>query len=341
MDMENLFGGAKGDVTSVPIATIVADVERLARDLGVGSLTALVRAYANWGRTDMAVYRRELLANGVEPVQIFSFNQDVKNAADIEMVVDVLEVAAEAPWVDVFVIVSGDGGFVPLIRRLHTLGKYVIVVTTSHSAAGGGNMFLKAAADHFHEVQVPEPNKKPTVGDTTVAVSRPAPQFVVKPVPKISTKTVTKPAVKPATRPVLKTVTKPVTKPAVKPVTRPVLKTVAKPVTKQTVKPVTGTTGRARPADVPAVPRGPSAKDYQESVHALVRKHPDVMVEGLVHGSRLGALLRERWPGYSHKDFGYSGLERFIQERCGLTPYRPPASEKTRAAGKELVRAGS
>ena len=321
MDMENLFGGAKGDVSSVPIGTIVADVERLGRDLGVGSLTALVRAYANWGRADMAGYRRELLANGVEPVQIFSFNQDVKNAADIEMVVDVLEVAAEAPWVDVFVIVSGDGGFVPLIRRLHTLGKYAIVVTTSHSAAGGGNMFLKAAADHFHVVQVPEPKKRPKIGGTSVAVSRPAPKFVVKPVPKIVTKTVTKPAVIPATRPVLRTVTKPVTKPTVKSVTRK--------------------TGQARTADVPAVPRGPSAKEYQESVHTLVRKHPDVMVGGLVHGSRLGALLRERWPGYSHKDFGYRGLERFIQERCGLTPYRPPASETTRAAGKELVRAGS
>ena len=162
-------------------------------------------------------------------------------------------------------------------------------------------MFLKAAADHFHVVQVPEPKKRPKIGGTSVAVTRPAPKFVVKPVPKIVTKTVTKPAVIPATR----------------------------------------KTGQARTADVPAVPRGPSAKEYQESVHTLVRKHPDVMVGGLVHGSRLGALLRERWPGYSHKDFGYRGLERFIQERCGLTPYRPPASETTRAAGKELVRAGS
>ena len=64
INMENLFGGAKGDVTSVPIGTIVADVERLVRDLGVGSLTALVRAYANWGRADMAGYRRELLPTG-------------------------------------------------------------------------------------------------------------------------------------------------------------------------------------------------------------------------------------------------------------------------------------
>lgn len=156
LDMENLFGGYRADVTSVPIGSIVREVEKVVRDRGVGSLTALARAYANWGRADMAAYRREMLENGVEPVQVFSFNQNVKNAADIELVVDVLEVAAGSPWVDVFVIVSGDGGFVPLIRRLHVLGKYAIVVTTSHFNAGGVSNLLRSVADHFHVIQVPD-----------------------------------------------------------------------------------------------------------------------------------------------------------------------------------------
>ena len=282
IDMENLFGGAKGDVTSVPIGAIVADVERLVRDLGVGSLNALVRAYANWGRADMALSRRELFANGVEPVQIFSFNQDVKNAADIEMVVDILAVATESPWVDVFVIVSGDGGFVPLIRRLHTLGKYAIVVATSHIGAGAGSKFLQAAADHFHVVQVPEPKSKPKSGSAPIQAARSA------------------------------------------------------------TKPVTPKAEQARmPVLAPAEHRVPSVKEYQDSVHALVRNHPDVLVGGLVHGSRLGALLRERWPACSHKDFGYRGLEQFVLERCGLKPYRPPALKSSGVVAKELVPAGT
>lgn len=122
----------------------------------VGALTASVRAYANWGRSDMAAYRRELLENGVEPVQVFSFNYDVKNAADIELVVDALEIAADASNVEVFVIVSGDGGYVPLIRRLHVLGKYVIVVTTSHHNSGAVNKILKKVAEYFHVVEVLE-----------------------------------------------------------------------------------------------------------------------------------------------------------------------------------------
>ncbi len=85
----------------------------------------------------------------MEPVQVFSFSSVVKNAADIEMVVDVLEVAAGSHHVDVFVLVSGDGGFVPLVRRLHALGKYVMVATTRERAEQSTSKLLQAVADHF------------------------------------------------------------------------------------------------------------------------------------------------------------------------------------------------
>lgn len=154
VDMENLFGGYGRDVTSVAIGPVIREIECIIREHDVGSLTATVRAYANWGRADMAAYRREMLENGVEPVQVFSFGKDVKNAADIELCVDVLEVAHESPWVDVFVIVSGDGGFVPLIRRLHFLDKYAIVVSTNHANAGASNRLLESVADEYHVVDV-------------------------------------------------------------------------------------------------------------------------------------------------------------------------------------------
>ncbi|MHA7261827.1 NYN domain-containing protein [Arthrobacter sp. TMN-37] len=157
LDMENLYGGVSGHPTSVPVGLILKDIGRLVSDSRVGELTAVAKAYANWGRAEMGTYRRQLLGHGVEPVQIFSFSQDIKNAADIELVVDALRVAAEAPWIDVFVLVSGDGGYVPLVRRLHALGKYVIVVTTSSPDGGAVNSILRFAADEFHIVSVPEP----------------------------------------------------------------------------------------------------------------------------------------------------------------------------------------
>lgn len=170
IDMENLFGGYSKDVTWLPIGKIVREIETVIHEHKVGALTASVRAYANWGRSDMAAYKRELLENGVEPVQVFSFNLDVKNAADIELVVDALELAADAPHVSVFVIVSGDGGYVPLIRRLHVLGKFVIVVTTSHHNTGTVNKILKKVADYFHVVEVIDSTPRGAVAEPQLSV---------------------------------------------------------------------------------------------------------------------------------------------------------------------------
>ncbi|WP_144406457.1 NYN domain-containing protein [Arthrobacter sp. SPG23] len=157
LDMENLFGGYKNDVTSVPLATVVDDIEKVVGETGLGGQTALTRAYANWGRADMAGYRSQLLAHNIKPVQIFSFDQSSKNAADIELVVDALEVAADMPWIELFVIVSGDGDFVPLLRRLHALGKRSLVATTSQPKAGVVNKVLQSVADYFHVIDVPAP----------------------------------------------------------------------------------------------------------------------------------------------------------------------------------------
>ena len=57
--------------------------------------------------------------------------------------------AAGSQHVDVFVLVSGDGGFVPLVRRLHALGKYIMVATTRERAEQSTSKLLQAAADHF------------------------------------------------------------------------------------------------------------------------------------------------------------------------------------------------
>lgn len=178
LDMENLFGGYKNDVTSVPLTTVVRDIEKIVGDTRLGGQTALTRAYANWGRADMAGYRSQLLANNIKPVQIFSFDQSSKNAADIELVVDALEVAADMPWIELFVIVSGDGDFVPLLRRLHALGKRSLVATTSQPKAGVVNKVLQSVADHFHIIDIPGP------AGAAVAPTMKKPPAPAKPVKK-------------------------------------------------------------------------------------------------------------------------------------------------------------
>lgn len=156
-DVENLFGGYRRDVTGVQLGKVVRTIEQIVRTSGIGGKTAMVRAYANWARPEMVGYKRELQEYGIKPVQVFSFEKSVKNAADIELCVEALEVAHDAPWVEVFVIVTGDGGFVPLVRRLHFLNKYVVVVSTTAPNSGIVNPLLKSVADEYHQIDVQGP----------------------------------------------------------------------------------------------------------------------------------------------------------------------------------------
>lgn len=177
IDLENLFGGYGADVSGVPLSRILSEIRAEVKSLAVGSLAATTRAYANWGFKGMTTYHREVLENGVEPVHIFSNDGRAsagsdgrrKNAADIQLVVDALTVAVEAPWVKVFVIVSGDGDFVPLVRRLQYLGKVVIGVSLNDGRAGGVSRLLRTVVDHFLEVRV---------GEDALVVAPPEPKTV-------------------------------------------------------------------------------------------------------------------------------------------------------------------
>lgn len=52
----------------------------------------------------------------------------IKNAADIHLSVEAMSIAHTNPEISGIVIVSGDGGFLPLIRKLKVLGKRVYVI---------------------------------------------------------------------------------------------------------------------------------------------------------------------------------------------------------------------
>lgn len=162
IDLENLFGGYGGDVLGVPMSRLIRGIREEVTSLGISTGSATTRAYANWSHPGMSTYRREMVENGVEPVQVWSHAGPArdpgegrkKNAADIQLVVDALTVAGEAPWIDVFAVVSGDGDFIPLIRRLQFLGKIVVGVSIRQAGVGGVSKDLRAAVDHFIDLMV-------------------------------------------------------------------------------------------------------------------------------------------------------------------------------------------
>jgi hypothetical protein len=108
----------------------------------------------------MATLRREMTENGVEPRQIFAYDGAAKkNAADIELVIDALDIAYSRPGINTFAVVTRDGWFSALGRKLHELGKAVVACADDDCSKA-----LRAVADAF--VSLPAPDEGLLVAET-------------------------------------------------------------------------------------------------------------------------------------------------------------------------------
>jgi hypothetical protein len=119
------------------------------------------RAYADW-----STYRsnqRELLRLGVDLIHVPS--KRGKNAADIRIVIDVMEMlAGEHKDISHILLVSGDGDFTELVHRLRAQGKVVIGLGISGTSAE----YLINACDQFifYDVLVGPPGEEAVTKDT-------------------------------------------------------------------------------------------------------------------------------------------------------------------------------
>ena len=100
------------------------------------------RAYADWA--EAAAKQRQLLGMGVELVHVNS--KRGKNAADIRIVIDALELFYnDKNAFTHLVLVSGDGDFTELVHRLRGHGKFVTGIGISGTSAE----YLVNACDKF------------------------------------------------------------------------------------------------------------------------------------------------------------------------------------------------
>jgi uncharacterized protein (TIGR00288 family) len=83
----------------------------------------LKRAYADWSIESNK--RDQLLELGIEPIPLVRTTSGGKNASDIKMAIDAVDLLYTSP-VDTFVIVSSDSDFVPLVSKLRAAGKTVL-----------------------------------------------------------------------------------------------------------------------------------------------------------------------------------------------------------------------
>jgi hypothetical protein len=111
----------------------------------------------------------------VDTIHVEGAATSEKNASDIHLVVDLLGVAFENPRLEVVVLVSGDGGLTPLVRRLQLMGKYVIGVSREDAASA----LLKGVCDEFIELAPERPKQDATVGPGSVSMKQAAWQDAV------------------------------------------------------------------------------------------------------------------------------------------------------------------
>src|SRR5918996_712716 len=138
LDFENLAIGAReqmgGTFDFKPIADALAERGRV----------VVRRAYADWSMFGDAM--RDLTRHHIELIEIpQKMGMVRKNAADIKLAVDAIELCYEREYITTLVIGTGDSDFTPLVHKLRELNKRVIGIGIKESTSP----LLPPACDEF------------------------------------------------------------------------------------------------------------------------------------------------------------------------------------------------
>ena len=144
VDLENC--GAKVD-------TLLSVLEKvkIRGDILLGKVYGYSDAYSD--------LKEVLLSNTFTVVPSLRYGISQKNNADIQLVIDALEVAFTNPLIDSFCIVSGDSDYTPLVGRLKSMGKFVLGISRSAAAS---NIFINACNEFQFLENVGGRTRKPS-----------------------------------------------------------------------------------------------------------------------------------------------------------------------------------
>jgi uncharacterized protein (TIGR00288 family) len=139
LDYENLAIGAREALRGATF-----DFKPIADALAERGRVVVRRAYADWSSFDDD--RRMLTRHNVELIEIPQRMGSVrKNAADIKMAVDAIEMCFERDYITTFVLCTGDSDFTPLMQKLRALNRSVIGIGIEASTSA----LLPPACDEF------------------------------------------------------------------------------------------------------------------------------------------------------------------------------------------------
>ncbi|MDQ3765726.1 MAG: NYN domain-containing protein [Actinomycetota bacterium] len=137
VDFENLAIGARDRGGDLDMSVVMDALSERGR-------VVVRRAYADW--TLFASHRQGVVAQRIEMIEITQrLGMNKKNAADIKMAVDAIELAFQRDFITTFVVASGDSDFTPLVSKLRELNRRVIGI----GVEGSTSELLPGACDEF------------------------------------------------------------------------------------------------------------------------------------------------------------------------------------------------
>jgi uncharacterized protein (TIGR00288 family) len=140
--------GAIGAPLHAPNAALLIDFDNVTlgiqKDLGkelrsllsseiIKGKVAVQRAYADWRRYPQ--YIVSLTESSIDLIFAPAYGSSKKNATDIRLAIDALELVFTRPEIGTFILLSGDSDFSSLVIKLKEYGKYVIGVGIRESAS--------------------------------------------------------------------------------------------------------------------------------------------------------------------------------------------------------------
>src|SRR5262247_745925 len=125
IDFDNVTMAIRSDLQS--------ELKRLLQSEIIRGKVAVQRAYADWRRYPQ--YIVPLSESSIDLIFAPAYGSNKKNATDIRLAIDALELVFTRPEIGTFILLSGDSDFSMLVIKLKEYGKYVIGVGIRESSS--------------------------------------------------------------------------------------------------------------------------------------------------------------------------------------------------------------
>lgn len=125
IDFDNVTMGIRSDLGKELRTLLSSDI--------IKGKVAVQRAYADWRRYPQ--YIVPLSESSIDLIFAPAYGSSKKNATDIRLAIDALELVFTRPEIGIFILMSGDSDFSSMVLKLKEYGKYVIGIGIRESSS--------------------------------------------------------------------------------------------------------------------------------------------------------------------------------------------------------------